>query len=111
MTDYRELLEAIYGNLSKLHGLIKDNEQDLSVVDKANSLMEDAKLDLLYLNDCIYRYVNDVLRRSRYTDSMSSDTSVSPNASASSLDGGVRLNQQQNDKQPPLISDSDDKIL
>ena len=111
MTDYRELLEALYGNLSKLHGLIKDNEQDLRVVDKADSLVEDAKTDLLYLKDCIYRYVDDVLYSSQYTDVLLSDISRSPHVSTSPPDSGVRHNQQHNNKQPILTDDSDDEIL
>ncbi|KAH0285972.1 hypothetical protein M436DRAFT_84973 [Aureobasidium namibiae CBS 147.97] len=94
MTDYRELLEAIYGNLSKLHGLIKDNEQNLRVVDKADSLMEDAKSDLLYLNDCIY-----------------SDMTRPSNTSASPPGSDVGHNQQQNTKQPPVTGELEEEIL
>jgi len=111
MTDYRELLEAIYGNLSKLHGLIKDNEQNLRVIDKADSLMEDAKTDLLYLNDCIDRYVNGVWYRSQYADCLSSDMTRPSNTSASPPGSDVGHNQQQNTKQPPLTGDLDDEIL
>jgi hypothetical protein len=111
MTDYRKLLEAIYGNLGKLYGLIKDNEQDLHIVDKADSLMEDTKTDLLYLNDCIYRYVSNARYVDQYTDAMFSDISKTPNASVSPLDGGARHNQQQNVKQPLPTNDPDDEIL
>jgi hypothetical protein len=55
MTDYHDLLETIYGNVHKLFGLIRDHEQDLDIVDKANSLLVDTKNELLYLNDQIHR--------------------------------------------------------
>lgn len=110
MTDYRELLDAIYGNLSKLHGLIKDNEQDLRVIDKADSLMEGAKADLIYLSDCIHRYVTDVRCRSRHTDILSSDMAKPPNAS-SPQSSDIGHDQRQNSEQPPLTDDSDYEIL
>ncbi|KAG9973128.1 hypothetical protein KCU78_g23206, partial [Aureobasidium melanogenum] len=71
---------------SELYGLIKDHEQDLVVVDKADSLMEDAKTDLLYLNDCIHQYGNKIQRPDQNTDFMHSRNSGSSHAS---IDGTV----------------------
>jgi hypothetical protein len=111
MTDYGKLLETIYDNVNKLHKLIKDHEQDLRIVDKAAALMEDTKSDLLYLNDCIYRYVSDVQPTDQNADSTFSDTTGSPNVSTSSRECGNKHNQQQSTKQSPSTDDSDDEIL
>jgi uncharacterized protein YoxC len=98
MTDYQELLETIYGNVHKLFGLIKDHEQDLNIVDKANSLMADTKNELLYLNDCIHRYVSDVQHSVQNADSSSSEITRSSSASASTPDLDVKHHQQQSYK-------------
>lgn len=111
MTDYRKLLETIHDNVNKLHDLIKDHEQDLRVIDKADALMENTKSDLLYLNDCIYRYVGDVQHTDQNADSTFSDTTGSSNASKSPRRCGNEHNQQQSTKQLPSMNDSDDEIL
>lgn len=94
MTDYRELLETIYGNVHKLFGLIKDHEQDLNIVDKANSLLVDTKTDLLYLNDCIHRYVSNVQHSDQIANSFSSEMTKPPNASALAPELGVKYTQK-----------------
>ncbi|KAG9567350.1 hypothetical protein KCU71_g3814, partial [Aureobasidium melanogenum] len=84
MADMHELLTTvrdIYQKFSELYGLIKDHEQDLVVVDKADSLMEDAKTDLLYLNDRIHQYGNEMQRPDQNTDFMHSRNSGSSHAS------------------------------
>ncbi|KAH0336555.1 hypothetical protein KCU81_g8564, partial [Aureobasidium melanogenum] len=84
MADMHELLTTvrdIYQKVSELYGLIKDREQDLVVVDKADSLMEDAKTDLLYLNDCIHQYGNEMQRPDQNTDFMHNKTSGSSHTS------------------------------
>ena len=111
MNDYRELFEAIYSNIIKLHGLIKDNEQDLCVVDKADSLMENAKIELLYLSDRVYRYVSNAQHPDQNTDFMFSDISNSPNASASPPEGNSKHNQQQSSKQAYVTDESDEEVL
>ncbi|KAH0369258.1 hypothetical protein KCU65_g3497, partial [Aureobasidium melanogenum] len=83
MADMHELLTTvrdIYQKVSELYGLIKDHEQDLLVVDKAGSLMEDAKTDLLYLNDCIHQYGNETQPPDQNTDFTYSRKSGSSNA-------------------------------
>ncbi|KAK6003806.1 hypothetical protein QM012_009577 [Aureobasidium pullulans] len=62
MADFQELLTTvrdIYQNVSDLYGLIKIHERDLVVVEKADSFMEDARANLLYLNDCIHNRVSE----------------------------------------------------
>jgi hypothetical protein len=90
MTDYQQLLQTIYGNVHKLFGLIKDHEQDLNIVDKANSLMADAKTELLYLNDCIHRYVGDVQHSDQIANLLFSEITKPPNASALAPEFGVK---------------------
>jgi hypothetical protein len=109
MTDYHDLLETIYSNVHKLFGLIRDHEQDLNVLDKANSLLVDTKNDLLYLNDCIHRYVTEVHHTDQNADSLFSEMTKTSDASASPPDLGVRNKQQQSStKQPFVPDDSDD---
>jgi hypothetical protein len=108
MTDYQELLETIYGNVHKLFGLIKDHEQDLNIIDKANSLMEDTKNELLYLNDCIHRYVSDVQHPDQIANSSSSEINKPPNASAVAPESGTKNEKQQGYKQPTVTDGSDD---
>lgn len=84
MADMHELLTTvsdIYQKINELYGLIKDREQDLVVVDKADSLMEEVKTDLLYLNDCIHQYGNEAQRPEQNTDSIHSRNSESSHTS------------------------------
>jgi CBS domain containing-hemolysin-like protein len=113
MTDYHDLLETIYGNVHKLFGLIKDHEQDLTIIDKANSLLVDTKTDLLYLNDCIHRYVSNTQNTDQNADCLFSEITRSPNASASPPDLGVKNKQQQGSTKQSFVPDDsdDDEIL
>jgi hypothetical protein len=113
MTDYHDLLETIYGNVHKLFGLIRDHEQDLNVVDKANSLLVDTKTDLLYLSDCIHRYVRNIHDTDQNANSLFSEITKSPNASALAPELGAKNKQQQSSTKPPFAPDDsdDDEIL
>lgn len=83
MADLQEILTTvrdIYQSVSQVHGLIKDHEQDLVIVEKADSLLEDTKTNLQYLNDCIQKYGSEVRRTDQTTDSMYSRVSGSSHA-------------------------------
>jgi hypothetical protein len=111
MTDYPELLKTIYENVHKLFGLIKDHEQDLNVIDKANSLMADTRSEILWLNDCIHRYVTNIQHSDQVANSFSSEITNPPNASVSAPASCAKNKNQQSYKQPTVTDDSDDDEL
>lgn len=83
MADLQELLTAVrdtYQKVSEMYGLIKDREKDLVVVEKAGSLMEDTRTNLLYLTDCIQEYAIEAQHSDQTTDSMHSRASGFPHA-------------------------------
>lgn len=84
MADLQELLTAVrdtYQKVSEMFGLIKDHEQDLVVVEKAGTLMEDTKTNLLYLNDCIREYAVEAQHIDQSTDFMHNRISACPHTS------------------------------
>ncbi|CAD0085154.1 unnamed protein product [Aureobasidium vineae] len=89
MADWQELLTTVrdvYQNVSELYGLIKDHEQDLIVIEKAGSLMEDTETNLSFLNGCIQKYGNDTQLTDQIAGFSRSRVSQSPNTT-SSLNG------------------------
>lgn len=95
MADLQELLTAVrdtYQKVSEMYGLIKDHEKDLVVVEKAESLMEDTRTNLLYLNDCIQEYAIVAQHSDQTTDSMHSKASGPPHVSPGVTKSGVAMN-------------------